>query len=88
MKQNGIMTPGISTILKIRFTTGDNVLEGLRLEAERASRCSGVRPITEVFLSCESIVHILYDEVEDVFRHIAVNLSPKTAGLFATVKEY
>ena len=31
MQQNGIMTLGISTVLKIRVTTGDNVLESLRL---------------------------------------------------------
>ena len=78
MKQNGIMTPGVPTVLKIRATTGDNMLESLGLEAERASRCSGERPFTEIFLSSESIVHILNDEVEDVFRHIAMNLSPKT----------
>ena len=44
------MTPGISTVLKIRVTTEDNMLESLRLEAERASRCSGERPFTEIFL--------------------------------------
>ena len=82
------MTPGISTVLKLRVTTGDNMLESLRLEAERASRCSGERPFTEIFLSSESIVHILNDEVEDVFRHFAMNLCPKTTCLFATVKEY
>ena len=81
------MTPGISTVLKIRVTTGDNMLESLRLEAERASRCSGERPCTEIFLSTQSIVHILNDEVEDVFRHIAMSLSPKTTRLLATVKE-
>ena len=48
------MTPGISTVLKIRVTTGDNVLESLRLEAERASRCSGERAFTKIFLSSES----------------------------------
>jgi len=48
------------------------VFEDLRLEAERASRCSGEKPFSEIFLRCESIVHILYDEVEDVFRHIAM----------------
>ena len=72
------MTPGISTVLKIRVATGDNVLESFRLEAERACSCGRERPFTEIFLSCKSIVHILYDEVEDVFRHIAMNLSPKT----------
>ena len=82
------MTPGISTVLKIRVATGDNVLESLRLEAERASRCSVERPFTEIFLSCESIVHVLHDEVEDVFRHIAMNLSPKTTCLLVTAKEY
>ena len=82
------MTPGISTVLKIRVTTGDNVLESLRLEAERESRCSGERPFTDIFLSSESIVDILNDEVEDVFRHIAMNLSPNTTRLLATVKEY
>ena len=65
-----------------------HMLESLRFEAERASRCSGERPFTEIFLSSESIVHILNDEVEDVFRHIAMNLSPKTTRLHATVKEY
>ena len=29
------MTPGISTILKIGFATGNNMLKSLRLEAER-----------------------------------------------------
>ena len=82
------MTPGISTVLKIRVATGDNVLESLRLEAERASRCCGQRRFTKVFLSCESIVHILHDEVEDVFRHIAMNRSPETTCLLATVEEY
>ena len=81
------MTPGISTVLKMRFTTGDNVLESPRLEAERPSRCSGEGPFTEIFLSCKNIVHILYDEFEDVFRHIVMKLSPKTANFFATVKE-
>ena len=57
------MAPSISTVLKIRVTTADNVLESLRLEAERSSRCSGDKPFTEIFLSCDSIVHILYDEV-------------------------
>ena len=66
------MTPGVPTVLKIRATTGDNMLESLRLEAERASRC-GERPFTDIFLSSESIVQILNDEVEDVFRHIAMN---------------
>ena len=47
--------PGISTVLKIRVTTGDNVLENLRLEAERASRCSGKRPFTDIFLNSKSI---------------------------------
>ena len=82
------MTPGISTVLKIRITTGDNMLESLRLEAERASRCSGERPFKEIFLSSESIVHIINEEVEDVFRHIAMNLSPNTTCLLATIKEY
>ena len=59
MKQNGIMTPGVPTVLKIRPTTGDNMLESLRLEAERASRCSGERPHTEIFLSSESILIII-----------------------------
>ena len=49
------------------------MLECLRLEAERASRCSGERPFTEISLSCESIVQILHDEVEDVFGNIATN---------------
>ena len=31
---------------------------------------------------------VLHDEVEDVFRHITMNLSPKTTCLLATVKEY
>ena len=35
------MTPGISTILKIGFATGNNMLKSLRLEAERACRCGG-----------------------------------------------
>ena len=48
------MTQSISTVLKIRVTTGDDVLESLRLEAERANRCSGERPFTEIFLSSES----------------------------------
>ena len=71
------MTPGISTILKIEIATRDNALQSLRLEAERVRRCSGERPFAHIFLSCESIVHILYDEVENVFRHIAMSLSPK-----------
>ena len=37
------MTPGISTILKIGFATG-NMLKSLRLEAERACRCGGEGP--------------------------------------------
>ena len=71
------MTPGISTVLKIRAGTGDSVLESLRLEAERACRFGGERPFTETFLSCKSFVHILYDEVEDIFKHIAMNRSPR-----------
>ena len=44
MKKDGIMTPGISTILKIGFATGNNMLKSLRLEAERACRCGGEGP--------------------------------------------
>ena len=63
MKQNGIMMPGVPKILKIRATTGDNMLESLILEAERASRCSGERPFTDIFLSSESIVvTLVHDE--------------------------
>ena len=64
------------------------MLEILRLEAERASRCSGERRFAELFLSCENIIRILHDEVENIFRHTAMNLSPKTTCLFATIKEY
>ena len=80
--------PGTSTVLKITVATGDNMLKSPTLEEERARRCSGERPFTEIFPSCESVVHILYDEVEDAFRRIAMNLSPKTTCLLATVKEY
>ena len=81
------MTPGIFTILKIEVATRDNVLESLRLEAERSSRCSGEIPFAPIFLSCESIVHMLYDEVEDVIRHIAMILSTMTTSLFVAIKE-
>ena len=70
------MTPGISTILKVGFATGNNVLESLRLEAERACRCRGERPFAEIFLSSRSIVDILDDKIEDVFRLFMMNLCP------------
>ena len=53
-----------------RLEDKNNMLESLRLEAEGVSRCSG-KTIYGVFLSCENIVHILNDEVKDVFRHIS-----------------
>ena len=65
-----------------------------KVDCRPCDRCDSVRPplgerpFTEIFLSCESIVHILYVEVQDLFRHIAMNLSPKTTRLLATVKEY
>ena len=62
--------------------------KSLKLEAERRSRCSGEKPFTEIFLSCKSIVHIFYGEVEDIFSHIAMNLSPNATCLFGTVKDY
>ena len=46
------------------------------------------RLFTETFLSCKSIVHVPYDEVENTFRHSAMNFSPRTTYLFATVKAY
>ena len=82
------MTPGISTILKIGFATGNNVLESLRLEAERACRYSGERPFAEIFLSSKSIVDILDDKIKDVFRHIMMNFSPKFASMLTTLKKY
>ena len=60
------MTPGISTIVEIGFTTGNNVLESRRLEAERACRYNGERPFAEIFLSSKSIFDILDDKIEDV----------------------
>ena len=82
------MTPSISTILKIGFATGNNVLESLRLKAERAYRCSGERPFAVIFLSSKSIVDILDDKIEYVFRHIMMNFSPRVASMLATLKRY
>ena len=59
------MTPGISTIMKIGFGTRNNVLESLRLEADRACRYSGERPFAEIFLGSKSIVDILDDKIKD-----------------------
>ena len=70
MQQNGIMTPGIPTILKTGLAIGNIVLESLRLEIEKACRCSGERPFAKIFLSSKSIVDILDDKIKDVFRHI------------------
>ena len=70
------MNPGISNILKVGFATGNNVLESLRLEAERACRCSGERPFAEIFLGSKSIVNILDDRIKDVLRHIMMNHEP------------
>ena len=82
------MTPGISTILKIGFTTRNYVLERLRLEAERACRYSGERPFAETFLGSKSIVNILDDKIKDVFRHIMMNFSPKFASMLTALKKY
>ena len=82
------MVPGISTILKIGFATGNNVLESLKLEAERACRYSGERPFAEIFLSGKSIVDILDDKIKDVFRHIMMNSSPNFASMLTTLKKY
>ena len=64
------------------------MLESLRLEAERACRCSGERPFAEIFLSSESIVDILDDKIRDIFRHIMTNFSPKIASMLTTLKKY
>ena len=56
------------------------------MEAERAFRSSRERPFAETCLSCESIVHILYYEIKDVFKHITVSLGSKTVSCFGTTK--
>ena len=82
------MTPSISNILKIGFATGNNVLESLRLEAERACRCSGEKLFAEMFLSSKSTVDILDDKIGYVFRHIMMNFSPRIASILTTLKRY
>ena len=82
------MVPGISTILKIGFAAGNNVLESLKLEAGRACRYSGERPFAEIFLSSKSIVDILDDKIKNVFKHIMMNSSPNFASMLTTLKKY
>ena len=81
------MTPGISTILKLGFATGNNVLESLRLEAEKSCIYSGERPFAEILLSSKNIVDVLDDKIKDVFRHIMMNFSPKFASVLTTLKK-
>ena len=81
------MTPGIPTILKIGFATGNNVLESVGLGAERACRCNGERPFAEIFLSSKSTGNILDDKIKDVFRPIMMSLSPKIASMLTTLKK-
>ena len=87
---NLLMTPADRIYRSINY----NATFRWKVDCRPFDRCDSVRPplgerpFTEIFLSCESIVHILYVEVQDLFRHIAMNLSPKTTRLLATVKEY
>ena len=70
------MTPGISTIIKVGLTTryNYNVLESFRLQAEGARRSRGQRPFEEILFSSESVIKVLDGEVENVFRHISLDL--------------
>ena len=53
----------MSIIMKIGFSTGNNVLESLRLEAERACRCTGERLIADDFRSSKSSIDILDNKI-------------------------
>ena len=61
------MTPSISTILKIGVATGKNLLESLRLEADRACRCRGERSSAQIPLGRESIIEIPNYKVKDAY---------------------
>jgi len=64
------------------------VLASFRLEAERIYGCSGERQFAEIYLGSKSIVEILDDKIQNVFRHIMMNLSPKIAGILTTLTKY
>ena len=68
------MTPGISTIIKVGLTTRYNVLESFRLQAEGARRSRGQRPFEKILFISENVIKVLDGEVENVFRHISLDL--------------
>ena len=68
------MTPGIPTIIKVGLATRYNVLKSFRLQAEGARRSRGQRPFEEILFSSESVIKVLGGEVENVFRHISLDL--------------